>query len=262
MRFFWPLDLPPKLIQFLCDFSGLWSLARKGPRRQIAERRVRPSGIVVVPPTFEPGSGVVHRSEPRGIQALGPEARIARRDRRMIRGLAGSREVEFDVVPVRPLIQDPPGKLRASVTPDGVGLAPGLHEAIQDLHHLLRPKARARARGQALTTMTIHSRQDPKGTPVVQAVRHKIHRPAVIGTLNRRTTRPVTGRTPPAWRLGADAQAFFFVEAIDSLGIDRPALPPKQHMQATRPVPDSGRRQFLEPQPQLVLRIGRGPVAV
>ena len=65
----------------------------------------------------------------------------------MIRGFAGSREVEFDVVPVRPLIQDPPGKLWAIVTPDGVGLAPGLNEAIQDLHHLLRPKARARDRG-------------------------------------------------------------------------------------------------------------------
>ena len=180
----------------------------------------------------------------------------------MIRGLAGSREVELDVVPVRPLIQDPPGKLRTIVTPDGVGLAPGLDEAIQNLHHLLRPEARARDHGQALTTMTIHSRQDPKGTPVAQAVRHTVHRPAVIGTLNRRTTRPVTGRTPPAWRLGADAQAFFFVEAIDSLGIDRPALPSKPHRQATIPIPDSSRRQLLEPQPQLVLRIGCGPGAL
>ena len=55
------LDLPPKLIQLLCDFSGLVSLARKGPRRQIAERRVRPSGIIVVPPTFDSVSGVVQR---------------------------------------------------------------------------------------------------------------------------------------------------------------------------------------------------------
>ena len=35
------VDLPPKLVQLLCDFSGLVSLAREGPRRQIAERRVR-----------------------------------------------------------------------------------------------------------------------------------------------------------------------------------------------------------------------------
>ena len=66
------LDLPPKLIQFLCDFSGLVSLAREGPRRQITERRVRPSGVVVLSPTFDPISGVVHREEPGGIQALGP----------------------------------------------------------------------------------------------------------------------------------------------------------------------------------------------
>ena len=61
MRFFWPLDLPPKLAQLLCDFSGLVSLAREGPRRQITERRVRPSGVVVLSPTFDPVSGVVHR---------------------------------------------------------------------------------------------------------------------------------------------------------------------------------------------------------
>ena len=90
----------------------------------------------------------------------------------------------------------------------------------------------------------------------------KFHGPAVIGTLDLRTARTVTGRAPAAWCLGADAQAFLVVQTIDPLGVDRPALPPKQHMQATIPVPDSGRRQLLEPQPQLVLRIGRGPVAL
>ena len=94
------------------------------------------------------------------------------------------------------------------------------------------------------------------------AVRHKVHRPAVIGTLDRRTARPVAGRTPASRRLGADAQAFLVVQTIDPLGVDRPALPPKQHMQAAIPVPDSGRRQLLEPQPQLVLRIGRGTGAM
>ncbi len=54
------LDLPPKLIQVLGDFSGLVSLAREGSRRQIPERRMRPSGIVVVLLTFGPVSGVVH----------------------------------------------------------------------------------------------------------------------------------------------------------------------------------------------------------
>ena len=61
MRLLADLDLPPKLVQLLCDFSGLVSLAREGSRRQITERRVRPSGIIVVPPTFDSVSGVVHR---------------------------------------------------------------------------------------------------------------------------------------------------------------------------------------------------------
>ena len=55
------MDLPPKLIQLLCDFSGLVSLAREGVRPQITKHQVRPSGIIVVPPTFEPVSGVMHR---------------------------------------------------------------------------------------------------------------------------------------------------------------------------------------------------------
>lgn len=60
-RFLADLDLPPKLVQLLCDFSGLVSLAHKGPRRQIPERRVRPSGVVVLSPIFDPVSGVVQR---------------------------------------------------------------------------------------------------------------------------------------------------------------------------------------------------------
>ena len=77
------------------------------------------------------------------MQAFGPKSRIERLNIRVIRGFTGSREVEFDAIPVCPLIQHSSGKLWAIVTPDGVGLAPGLHEAIQDLHDLLGPEARA-----------------------------------------------------------------------------------------------------------------------
>ena len=51
---------PRSWSSFYAIFSGLVSLAREGPRRQIAERRVRPSGVVVLSPTFDPISGVVH----------------------------------------------------------------------------------------------------------------------------------------------------------------------------------------------------------
>ena len=51
----------PNLVQLLCDFSGLVSLAREGSRRQITECRVRPSGVVVLSPIFDSVSGVVHR---------------------------------------------------------------------------------------------------------------------------------------------------------------------------------------------------------
>ena len=115
----------------------------------------------------------------------------------------------------------------------------------------LRPEAWARARGQALTTMTIRSRQDPKGTPVKQVVRHTVPSPAVSGTLDLRTASTIAARPPASRRLGADAQAFFFVQTIAPLGVDRPALPPKQHRQATIPVPD----QLLGRRPEV-----RGPI--
>ena len=42
--------------------------------------------------------------------------------------------------------------------------------------------------GQALTTMVIHSRQQPESLPTDPLIGHEVHAPAVIGTLSDRTS--------------------------------------------------------------------------
>ena len=68
-----------------------------GARRRSTSHGRAPSAAArccILSPPFNPISGVVYREEPGGIPALGPQARIERLDRRMIRGFTGSRAVE------------------------------------------------------------------------------------------------------------------------------------------------------------------------
>jgi hypothetical protein len=64
------LDLPPYVIQGLCNFPGLVSLSGEGARGQAAERHMGPDLIVISPPVFDSLPGVRHGEEPRGVQAL------------------------------------------------------------------------------------------------------------------------------------------------------------------------------------------------
>ena len=92
--------------------------------------------------------------------------------------------------------------------------------------------------------------------------------PAVIGTLDLQDGQHGNGSNADgvaSW--GPDAQAFLVVQTIDPLGVDRPALSPKPHMETAIPVPDSGfAANSLSRTPQLVLRIHapgeHGPVAL
>ena len=57
------LDFTPSLVRASCDLSGWFQLGRKGARRQVSERRVRPFFVVVDPPVGDALTGVSHRQE-------------------------------------------------------------------------------------------------------------------------------------------------------------------------------------------------------
>lgn len=69
--------------------------------------------VVVVPPFVDPGAGVSYGQDPRRVQALLAQPAIDRFDVRVVRGLAGSREVEHAT-----------SELGAFVDSNGARLAP------------------------------------------------------------------------------------------------------------------------------------------
>ena len=115
--------------------------------RQVLERPVRPILIVLLFPNLQLCPRIRQILEPVHVQALLPQAPVERLNVGIIRRLARPRELQGNLVGIRPEIYQAPGKFWTIVTTDGVGLAPGLNEAIQDLHNLLRPETRARDRG-------------------------------------------------------------------------------------------------------------------
>src|ERR1700744_1013590 len=60
----------------------------------------------------------------------------------------------------------------------------------------------------------------------------EIHGPCLVVCEGDATIIAELGLHPPLWRLVAQLQAQFLVEAIDALGIHIPPFPPQQHMNA------------------------------
>ena len=79
--------------------------------------------------------------------------------------------------------------------------------------------------GQALTTMVIHSRQQPESLPADQLIGHEVHAPAVIGTLSERTSFANLNALPPTWLSPPNSQAFFAVQPVHELLVHEPPFP-------------------------------------
>jgi hypothetical protein len=111
------LVLPRSLARRLRDLSGCLSLPSEGLGRQVAQGRVRPLGVVVDPPRFNPLPRIGKGKEPAGVEALGSDARVESLDERIIRGRSWPGEVQFDAVQVCPLVEQAPGELWAIIDP-------------------------------------------------------------------------------------------------------------------------------------------------
>ena len=99
----------------------------EGPGRQVTQGRVRPLGVVVDPPRFNPLPCIGQGEKPAGIEALSSDPSVERLDERIIRGRSRSGEVELHTVQVRPLVKQASRELRAIVDPYGLRLA-ALHD--------------------------------------------------------------------------------------------------------------------------------------
>ncbi len=98
----------------------------------VPDRAVRSLLVVVSTPSLQLFAGVFGPQEPVSIEALCAELAVEAFDERVVSGLAWAREVERDVVLIRPQIEIAGDKLRALIDSDPLGIA-GLRLASQDL---------------------------------------------------------------------------------------------------------------------------------
>jgi len=111
------------------------------------------------------------------------------------------------------------------------------------------PRARQRGVGhqrQALARTVIDHRQDAEAPPVRQLVCDEVQRPALVGRQRQVQRSPRAHRSLPA-AAPAHRQLLVAIDPLDPFPVDRMALAPQQHVQATIAEPSTFLGQGLQP---------------
>ena len=106
-------------------------------RRSVAQSIMRTDAIVVLPPRFCHGSGLVERLEPMLVQALIVKPAVEPIDHCVIRGLSWPAEVELHAVEVGPQIQAPRDEFWAVVDSNACRLSTLGSHVLQDPNHVV-----------------------------------------------------------------------------------------------------------------------------
>src|SRR4051794_5547578 len=99
--------------------------------------------VVVLAPILHFRTRVVKRQEPVRVEALGPEPPVEGFDKRIVRGFAGTREVQRDAFRISPQVHVAGDELRALVDPDRLRIAIAPADPLKRLNNVLSPIAEA-----------------------------------------------------------------------------------------------------------------------
>jgi len=187
--------------------------------------------IVVVPPRFERLLQVLQVQEPVQRETLASQRAVEGLDERIVHRLAGPAELERDVLPVRPMIQQPRGELGAVVHGDALRKPARGTRLGQRARHVPTREGRGAHERHALAPVDVEHRQDPYCAPVRQGVVHEIHRPLLIRLRGRRQAGPGHRTAMPPRPAPSERQPLLGVQPIDPLVVHPPPLPPQEHMQ-------------------------------
>src|SRR6185437_10757125 len=114
------------------------------------------------------GLGVGEAEEPALVETLVAEAPVEAFDIAVLRRLAWLDELQLDPALVGPLVESPPGELRAVVRPYQHGLPAGLDQTCHDPHDVRAGEGKVCLQRQALPAVVIHHRQNPNYASVRQ----------------------------------------------------------------------------------------------
>ena len=205
-------------------------------------------GIVLDTPGLDGRLGRFQACEPGLSEALLAEAAVEGFNERVVGRFARPTEGQFDVMPMRPFIKYPGNAFRPLSHIDDLRqpMSPG--EPLQDRHDTRAGQGNIRRAREALTSPVIGSREDPEALAITEAVGHEGHAPGLVGGLGRRTRH---AQVACPLFLGFDTQRKPF-EAVPTRPprvIDLPALPLKEHVEATVTIASPGGGEVPPPHP-------------
>ena len=113
-------------------------------------------GVVVPPPFPRCTSRGFERQEPGCVQELLSDGPVERFAVSVVGWLPRSREVDLDIVPVRPSIDGDGCELATVIAADGSRLTTPPDRSVQDLDNISRRQAVIRVKGDAFSREDVH----------------------------------------------------------------------------------------------------------
>lgn len=131
---------------------------------------MRTKVVVLSPPRFDLFSGIVKRQEPVRVQALVAERAVKRLDKRVVGRTAGTREVERDLMLVRPPVEGSAGEFSAVTRPYPFRDAMTGRELLQDRDDPLALDALVGVDRQAFSSVLIDDGEGSKTSTVKERI--------------------------------------------------------------------------------------------
>jgi len=135
-------------------------------RCQVTERAVRSKPIVIDPPGFDLGAGILHRQEVRDVQTLIAQSSIERFYVPVLCLLSWVNEVELHAALVRPLLERLGSELCAVIHRDRNRRAGSLNGSIQGRDHVTAGEREPRLKERSLATKLIDQGEHAEWPPI------------------------------------------------------------------------------------------------
>jgi len=220
---------------------------------------MRPRGVVVAAPCFDPLAGVPDRSEPVLIEAFVPEPTVERLDEGVLHRLAGFNEPQGHTGPFGPFEHGTRGPLGAVVEDDLLWQAEAFAQIIKEPGEPSAGDRHIDDLTGAELAVIINDVENAEPPIIGKLIAHEIQRPALHRPVRHSDDYPIPPRqlTP---LLGPHLKSFGPVEPIGALGVLNEPLAFEQHMQPQIAVAFVGRGQSFHPVDGGVVVPGDGPV--
>ena len=149
-------------------------------RDPLADAAVGSFLVVVSAPILHLQASVVKAHEPMSVQAFAAELAVERLDERIIRWLAGPREVEGHTIRVGPEIEIARHELAALVDPNGLRIANLSADPFRSPDHILRTIAEPWIDNRREPRKDVDHCKDPDLLAHRELIVNEVHRPGLV----------------------------------------------------------------------------------